>query len=73
MGNVYSLYTMSIQLSKYNEYSAVLTVMSGFWLSLWLGCVRVGLLGCWSVTVRLRDAIEVVIVEEMSLLTCLLD
>jgi hypothetical protein len=85
MGNVYSLYTMSIQLSKYNEYSAVLTVMSsmdpqmisgtwdGFWLSLWLGCVKVGLLGCWSVTVRLCDAIEVVIVEEMSLLTCLLD
>jgi hypothetical protein len=76
---------MSIQLSKYNEYSAVLTVMSsmdpqmisgtwdGFWLSLWLGCVKVGLLGCWSVTVRLCDAIEVVIVEEMSLLTCLLD
>jgi hypothetical protein len=76
---------MSIQLSKYNEYSAVLTVMSsidpqmisgtwdGFWLSLWLGCVRVGLLGCWSVTVRLHDAVEVVIVEEMSLLTCLLD
>jgi hypothetical protein len=26
----------------------------------------VGLLGCWSVTVRLRDAIEFVIVEEMS-------
>jgi hypothetical protein len=30
----------------------------GFWLSLWLGCVEVGLLGCWSVTMRLRDAIE---------------
>jgi hypothetical protein len=26
----------------------------------------VGLVGCWSVTVRLRDAIEVVIFEEMS-------
>jgi hypothetical protein len=38
----------------------------GFWLSLWLGCVEVGLLGCWSVMVRLRDAIEVVIFEEMS-------
>jgi hypothetical protein len=41
----------------------------GFWLSLWLGCVEVGLLDCWSVTVRLCDAIEVVIVEEMSLLS----
>jgi hypothetical protein len=30
----------------------------GFWLSLWLGCVEVGLLGCWLVTMRLRDAIE---------------
>jgi hypothetical protein len=58
----------------------VLTVMSGmdphmisgiwdeFWLSPWLGCVKVGLLGCGSVTVRLRDAIEIVIFEEMSLL-----
>jgi hypothetical protein len=44
----------------------------GFWLSLWLGCVEVGLLGCGSVVVRLRDAIKVVIVEEMSLLSCLL-
>jgi hypothetical protein len=26
----------------------------------------VGLLECWSVTMRLRDAIEVVIFEEMS-------
>jgi hypothetical protein len=55
----------------------VLTVMSdmdphmisgtrdGFWLSLWLHCVEVGLLGCGSVTVRLRDAIEIVICEEM--------
>jgi hypothetical protein len=33
-----------------------------------LGCVEVGLLGCWSVTVRLCDVIEVVIFEEMSLL-----
>jgi hypothetical protein len=39
-----------------------------FWLSLGLGCVEVGLLGYWSVTVRLCDAIEVVIFEEMSLL-----
>jgi hypothetical protein len=45
----------------------------GFWLSLWLGCVEMGLLGCWSVTMKLRDVIEVVIVEEMSLLSCLLD
>jgi hypothetical protein len=37
-------------------------------LSLGLGCVKVGLLGCWSVTVRLRDAIEVVVSEEMCLL-----
>ncbi len=27
----------------------------------WLGCVEVGLLGCGSVTVRLHDAIKVVI------------
>jgi hypothetical protein len=58
----------------------VLTVMSGmdphmisatweeFWLSFRLGCVEVGLLGCGSVTVRLHDTIEIVIVEEMSLL-----
>jgi hypothetical protein len=39
-----------------------------FWLSLGFGCVEVGLLGCWSVTVRLRDAIEVVVLKEMSLL-----
>jgi hypothetical protein len=38
-----------------------------FRLSLGLGYVEVGLLGCWSVMVRLCDAIEVVIVEEMSL------
>jgi hypothetical protein len=44
----------------------------GFWLSPWLGCVEVGLLGCWSATVRLQDVIEVVIIEEMSLLSCLL-
>jgi hypothetical protein len=56
----------------------VLTVMSamdphmisetwdGFWLSFGLGCVEVGLLGYWSITVRLRDAIEVVVFEEMS-------
>jgi hypothetical protein len=58
--------------------TVVLTVMSGVdprmisgnlrWVlvSLWFGCVEVGLLGCWSVTVRLRDAIEFVIFEEMS-------
>jgi hypothetical protein len=40
----------------------------GFWLSLWLGCVKVGLLGCGSVMVRLRGAIEILIFEEMSLL-----
>jgi hypothetical protein len=40
----------------------------GFWLCLGLGCVGVGLLGCWSVTVRLRNAIEVIVFEEMSLL-----
>jgi hypothetical protein len=33
----------------------------------------VGLLGCGSVVVTLSDAIEVVIVEEPSLLSCLLD
>jgi hypothetical protein len=45
----------------------------GFWLSLWLGCVEVGLLGCGLIMVILHDVIEVVIVEEMSLLSCLLD
>jgi hypothetical protein len=38
----------------------------GFWLSLWLGCVEVGLLGCWLIMVRLCDAIEFVISKEMS-------
>jgi hypothetical protein len=38
----------------------------GFWSSLgWVVSMWV-LLGCGSVTVRLRDAIEVVICEEMS-------
>jgi hypothetical protein len=32
----------------------------------WLGCVDVGFIRLCSVTVRLRDAIEVVICEEMS-------
>jgi hypothetical protein len=53
----------------------MLTVMSGmdphnisgtwdeFWLSLRLGCVEVGLLGCGSVMVRLCDVIEIVIFE----------
>jgi hypothetical protein len=36
-----------------------------------LGCVEVGLLGCGSVMVRLCDAIEIIIFEEMSLLTYL--
>jgi hypothetical protein len=45
-----------------------------FWLSLGLGCVKVGLLGYWPDTVRLRDAIEVVIFEVMSsLLVYLID
>jgi hypothetical protein len=55
--------------------TVVLTVMSGmdphkisgtwdeFWLSLRLGCVEVGLLGCGSVMVRLCDVIEIVIFE----------
>jgi hypothetical protein len=55
----------------------MLTVMSGIdphmisetWDGFWLGCVEVGLLGCGLVKVRLRDAIEVVTVEEMSLLS----
>jgi hypothetical protein len=33
-----------------------------------LGCIKEGLLGCESVTVRLRDVIEIVIFEKMSLL-----
>jgi hypothetical protein len=37
----------------------------GFGSTLGLDCVEVGLLGCGSVTMRLRDAIEVVIFEEM--------
>jgi hypothetical protein len=40
----------------------------GFWLSLGLGCVEVGLLECWSITVRLQDVIKVVMFEEMSIL-----
>jgi hypothetical protein len=38
----------------------------GFCLSLGFDCVEVGLLGWGSITVRLRDAIEVVIFEEIS-------
>jgi hypothetical protein len=38
----------------------------GFWLNLWLGCVKLGLLGCGSITVRLYDVIEIVIFEKMS-------
>jgi hypothetical protein len=52
--------------------TAALTVMSGMnphiisgtrdgLQCLGLGCVEVGLLGCWSVTVRLHDAIKIVI------------
>jgi hypothetical protein len=37
------------------------------WFGL-VGFVEVGFLGCGSVTVRLRDAIEFVIFEEMSML-----
>jgi hypothetical protein len=40
----------------------------GFRLSLGLDCVDVSLLCCWSIVVRLCDAIEVVIFEEMRLL-----
>jgi hypothetical protein len=65
--------------------TVVLTVTSGMdphmisvnlgwvWLSLGLGCVEAGLLDCRSVMVRLRDAIEIVTLEEMSLIPCLLD
>jgi hypothetical protein len=37
----------------------------GFLVKSWdgLGCADVGLLGCWSVTVRLRDVFEVVILR----------
>jgi hypothetical protein len=45
----------------------------GSWLSLWFGCVIVGLLVCGSVAVRLYDAIKVVTIEKISLLSCLLD
>jgi hypothetical protein len=60
--------------------TAMLTVMSGMdphmisgtWDGLLvkslLGCVEVGLLGCGSVMVRLCDAIEVIIFEEVGLL-----
>jgi hypothetical protein len=37
----------------------------GFWLSLGLGSVEVGLVGCWSIMVRLCDMVEVVICEEI--------
>jgi hypothetical protein len=43
-------------------------IQDGFWLSLWLGCIKVGLIGCVSVTMRLRGTIEIVILESMSLL-----
>jgi hypothetical protein len=43
-----------------------------FWLSLWLGCVGVGLLVHGSVMVRLCDAIETVTSEEIGFLSCLL-
>jgi hypothetical protein len=57
--------------------TAVLTVMSGMdphmisWNMRWdwfglVGFVKVDLLGCWSVMVRLCDAIKFVIFEEMS-------
>jgi hypothetical protein len=65
--------------------TVVLTVMSGMdpsmisrnlgWVLVksWVGCVQVGLLDRGSVMVRLRDTIEAVTFEEMSLLPCLLD
>jgi hypothetical protein len=40
----------------------------GFWLSFGWVVSKWALLGCGSVTVRLRDAIEIVIFEKMSLL-----
>jgi hypothetical protein len=47
-------------------------MISGTWDGLlvksFIGLCRSGLLGCGSITVRLCDAIEIVIFEEMSLL-----
>jgi hypothetical protein len=40
----------------------------GFLVKSWVGLCRSGLLECWSVTMRLHNAIEVVVFEEMSLL-----
>jgi hypothetical protein len=36
-------------------------IWDGFWLSLLLGCVDVGLLGCGSVTAWLCGTIEIII------------
>jgi hypothetical protein len=51
------------------DHHMISEIWDGLWWSLWLGCVEVGLLGCGSVTVRLHGAIEIVIFEEMSLLS----
>jgi hypothetical protein len=40
----------------------------GFWLSFWLGRVKVGFTRLWVIMVRLHGAIEIVIFEEMCLL-----
>jgi hypothetical protein len=40
-----------------------------FLVKSWLGCVEVCLLGCWLVMVRLYDVVEVVTIEEKSLLS----
>jgi hypothetical protein len=53
--------------------TVMLTVMSGMDPHMisgnpGMGCVEVALLGCGSVTVRLRGAIEIVIFEEIRLL-----
>jgi hypothetical protein len=40
----------------------------GFLVKSRLGCVEVGFIRLWVSTVRLHDAIEIVVIEEMSLL-----
>jgi hypothetical protein len=63
----------SLPLSKYRKlhllnYSGVMILVTTNHLCLRAGrhSVEVGLLECWSVTVRLCDAIEIVDFEEMS-------
>jgi hypothetical protein len=46
-------------------------IWDGFLLSLWMGCVEVGLLGCGLVIVRLDGAIEIVIFLEDEFVTLL--